>query len=230
MLMFWRVLCDRRMRFLVFCLVVMTAGMLMQIFLLAYYLAPFTAVFYGLGLQAMRHLRVAKLEGLQVGVGLVRIIVVLCIVLCGVRLVAGPLHIDMPEWPASAWNFNWWGPVEFGKARIQIEAKLEQMPGPQLAIVRYSPEHNPLDEWVYNAANIESSKVVWAREMSAEEDRALIDYYSGRQVWLVQPDADPPKISPYPAAPISSPVQPGAPSAARYVSQSAGEWKTDSRN
>jgi hypothetical protein len=64
-------------------------------------------------------------------------------------------------------------------------------------IVRYGPEHNPSNEWVYNAADIENSKVIWAREMSAAENLDLIRYYKDRTVWLVQPDMDPPNVSPY---------------------------------
>ena len=54
-----------------------------------------------------------------------------------------------------------------------------------------------MDEWVYNAANIDSSKVIWAREMDAANNLDLIRYYKDRQVWLVQPDAQPAKVSPY---------------------------------
>ena len=198
LLMFRRVLFDRRVHFLVECLGVMTAGMLLQIFFLAYYIAPFTVVFYGLGLQAMRHLRVAKAEGVRVGVGLVRMMVTLCVVLCAVRAVAGPLQLAMPKWPASAWNFNWYGPGDFGRQRAQVESALAGLPGRHLAIVRYSAEHNPLDEWVYNAADIDKAKVIWAREMRPEENLELMRHYRDRRVWLVEPDARPRMVGPYP--------------------------------
>ncbi len=76
--------------------------------------------------------------------------------------------------------------------------ELESLPGDQLAIVRYSSEHNPQDEWVYNAADINSSKVIWAREMDAANNRELFEYYKDRKVWLVQPDVYPNAVSPYP--------------------------------
>ena len=72
------------------------------------------------------------------------------------------------------------------------------MPGGQIAVVRYSPAHNPQDEWVYNAADIDQSKVIWAREMSPINNQELFQYYKDRKVWLVQPDAQPVAISPYP--------------------------------
>jgi hypothetical protein len=85
-----------------------------------------------------------------------------------------------------------------GVAREEVKRKLEQLPGKQLAIVRYSPQHSSLDEWVYNAPDIDGSKVVWAREMDAACNLELLRYYSDRTVWLVQPDLDPAAFSPYP--------------------------------
>jgi hypothetical protein len=125
LLMFRRVLRDRRTRFLVQCMGVMIAGLIVQIFLIPHYLAPFTAVFYALGLQAMRHLRLARIDGRPVGLGWVRLTVTLCVLLAGVRLFAVPLHLSIPEWPVSKWNDNWYGPDEFGKERAHIETGLE---------------------------------------------------------------------------------------------------------
>jgi hypothetical protein len=71
------------------------------------------------------------------------------------------------------------------------------MPGKQLVLVRYAQNHEVLDEWVYNSANLDSSKVIWAREMDAAHDRELLAYYPDRHVWLVEPDAGDPKLSSY---------------------------------
>lgn len=80
---------------------------------------------------------------------------------------------------------------------MNVEDSLEQKPGGQLAIVRYSPDHQPLDEWVYNDADIDRSKVIWARDMGAAENEELIRYYKDRTVWLVQPDTNPVSVTPY---------------------------------
>ncbi len=198
LIMMRRVFLDRRIRFLVLCLLILAAGMVIEIYLVAHYLAPFTAAFYAIGLQAMRHLRVWSPGGQPVGVTMVRLTIVFCIVLAGLRLFTGPLHIVIPEWPASEWADKWYGPEHFGVQRAQVEAGLEQLPGKQLAIVRYFPGHVQLDEWVYNRADIDGSKVVWAREMSAADNLELIHYYHDRKVWLVEPDAQPATVSPYP--------------------------------
>jgi hypothetical protein len=198
LLMSRRVFHDRRTHFLLICVAVLAAGMVIEIFLIPHYLAPFTVAFYALGLQAMRHLRVWRFEGRQVGLAMVRLLVTVCILMGGIRICAAPLDIQINQWPASFWTDRWYGPGDFGNARAQIQAKLQQMPGNQLAIVRYGMDHNALDEWVYNEPDIDASKVIWARGMSEDEDLELIHYYKGRQVWLVKPDLATPAISPYP--------------------------------
>ena len=195
-----RVILDRRIRFLILCVLVLTGGMAIEVFLLPQYLAPFTAAFYAIGLQAMRHLRLWSPENKPIGLALVRLIVTVCLVTAGLRLYAGPLHIALPEVPAAAWNFTWYGPDHFGTERLRIENGLEELPGKQLAIIRYSPQHNPFDEWVYNSADIEGSNVIWAREMDAANNRELLDHYKDRKAWLVQPDLQPATVMQYPTA------------------------------
>ena len=203
LLMVRRVFLDRRVRFPVICVAVMSAGMVIEIYLLAHYVSPFVGAFYAIGLQAMRHLRQWKPEGKPSGLTLVRLTVTLIVVMAGVRLFAQPLGMAPPEWPPSNWNFTWFGPEHFGRERAGIESALEKLPGQQLAIVRYGKKHEPLDEWVYNDADIDGSKVVWAREMDTADNLELIHYYPDRRVWLVEPDAIPARIEPYEAAGVS---------------------------
>jgi hypothetical protein len=198
LIMLRRVFIDKRVRFLVLCVLVLMAGMSLQIFLLPHYLAPFTAAFYAIGLQAMRHLRLWRFEGKPTGLALIRFIVTICVVMTGLRLFAGPLHLALPEYPAAAWNFTWYGPDHFGAERTRVEENLRQLPGNQLAIVRYSSQHNPFNEWVYNSAEIDSSKVIWAREMADVDNLELIRYYHDRRVWLVEPDVTPARVTEYP--------------------------------
>ena len=195
--MLHRVIRDRRMRLLVVGVLVLAAGLLIQIFLLPHYMAPFTAAFYALGLQCMRHLRLWMPEGKPVGKALVRMSVTVCLLVAALRLNAGPLHLALPEWPAGHWNFLWYGPDHFGTERQRIESDLDKESGKQLVLVRYSQQHNPFEEWVYNAADLDSSKVIWARDIDPAHNAELLNYYKDRRVWLVEPDKLPAVIAPY---------------------------------
>ena len=200
LIMLRRIFIDRRVRFLVLCVLVLMAGMAFQIFLLPHYLAPFTAAFYAIGLQAMRHVRQWRFEGKPTGLALVRWMVTICVVMTGLRLYAGPLHLALPEYPAAAWNFTWYGPDHFGTEKVRVEESLRQLPGNQLVIVRYSSLHNPFNEWVYNSADIDSSKIIWAREMDLADNLELTRYYRDRKVWLVEPDMTPATVTKYPVS------------------------------
>jgi hypothetical protein len=199
LLMVRRVFLDRRIRFLLVSVLVLAAGMVIEIYVLPHYVAPITAAFYAIGLQMMRHLRLWKPEGKLVGRTLVRMTVVSVVALAALRIFAGPIGIAPSEWPASGWNFEWWGPQQFGTERATIMASLDKMPEKQLVIVRYWGNHDPFDEWIYNAADIDASRVIWARDAGAAGNLELIRYYKNRKVWLVEPDAIPARVWPYPA-------------------------------
>ncbi len=53
------------------------------------------------------------------------------------------------EWPSNQGLWRWFGPGISGSERAQIEAGLEQRPGDQLVIVRFTAGHSPFDEWVH---------------------------------------------------------------------------------
>ena len=56
------------------------------------------------------------------------------------------------------------------------------------------------EEWVYNEADIDGAKVVWAREIDSAQNRKLFDYFKDRHVWLVEvgEGRSSPELSPYP--------------------------------
>jgi hypothetical protein len=198
LIMLRRVLLDRRIRFLVLCVAVLSVGMIIEVFLAPHYIAPFTAAFYAIGLQAMRHLWHWSPGSQKVGRTIVRLTVTLCILMAGLRSFDRTLQMPIHKLPISGWVFWWIGPDHFGQERAEVEGRLEQIPGGQLAIVRYSLNHDSMNEWVYNAAQIDDSKVIWARDMDAGHNLELIHHYPERNVWLVQPDEQPATVSPYP--------------------------------
>ncbi len=196
----YRVFLDRRLRLLSVCVGVAAASMLIGIFTFPHYLAPFTAAFYALGLQAMRHLRVWELKGKPIGKTMVRLSVAVCVVMGALSIFAEPLHLRLPEWPRLGWTTAWQNTGDEGLDRAGVNARLEQQPGQELAIVRYAKGHNPLDEWVFNAADLKQSKVIWARDEGSAANEELIRFYGNRKVWLVEPDTAPAIVIPYSAA------------------------------
>jgi hypothetical protein len=95
--------------------------------------------------------------------------------------------------------FETWDAINHGdpEGRIAINRRLEAQSGRQLVFVRYSPRHQ-FQEWVHNAADIDGSRIVWARDLGPEENQNLLRYYPNRTVWLLEPDAHPPLLIPYP--------------------------------
>ncbi len=71
--------------------------------------------------------------------------------------------------------------------------------------VHYTPRHL-FAEWVHNAADIDKSRIVWAQDLGPLENQKLQQYYPDRKVWLLEPDARPPRLEPY--QPPPSPVTP----------------------
>jgi hypothetical protein len=83
-------------------------------------------------------------------------------------------------------------------ARELAARELAKIPSQLLVFVRYYyPQHMFQEEWVYNAADIDGARVVWARDLGEPENQKLRDYYPGRTVLLLEPDFRPPRLSPY---------------------------------
>ena len=96
----------------------------------------------------------------------------------------------------------------FAFTRESIQSDLESRPEKALVVVKYGPDHNVHEEWVYNRAEIDAAKVVWARSMSAEKNQRLIDYFRDRAVYSLEPERGA-ELKPYTrdAAVADEPVQ-----------------------
>jgi hypothetical protein len=82
--------------------------------------------------------------------------------------------------------------------RIYVNRKLAAIPGKLLVFVRYLPKHIFQDEWVYNAADIDGARVVFARDLGTEANQRLRDYFPDRAVWLLEPDYPVPQVTWFP--------------------------------
>jgi len=167
-----------------------------------HYSAPATAAVVALVLVAMRTIRPWKWREKPVGRFVTRAVPSLCVILFAIAIVVGSLlptfKFEMlrasvlPSW-------CWQSPPNPGReAALQ---KVKQYPGRQLVIVHYSPNHiGDNNESVYNRANIESAKVVWAQDMGPKKNEELIRHFKNRRVWLYYADQQPLKLVPYTAA------------------------------
>ena len=176
---------DRKMRLLLITFLLVTAGALVVIWSNAHYAAPLTCLVFALIVQAIRYLRTFRIKARPVGVALSRAIVLLLVLDTGINTARG--ICDQLLWPCQG-----------DPSRTAVISKLEQTPGKHLVMVRYEPDnHNIHDEWVYNGAEIDNAKVLWARELDPEQNAKLFAYFKERKIWLVTPDTDNTYLEPY---------------------------------
>jgi len=192
------VLRDRRLRWLMLVAAVGSLGLLLPAWFNSHYAAPFTGLLYAVMLQGLRHLRWCRWRGQRTGLMLARAVPLICVLMIPVRLFARPLHINMQ----TSWRMTWSHATPGLHDRAKLLEQLEALPGQHLVIVRYKPDHDYHTEWVYNEANIDAAKVVWAREMDLQHNRELMNYFKGRVIWLLEADELPPRLSPYPGATV----------------------------
>jgi hypothetical protein len=156
-----------------------------------HYVAPVTCALYTLLMFCVRRVWLWKFDSSATGKSMVRVSVITCVLMLALRAAPRPPHLS-PVWLD---NNATPSPNQIERSRLLSLLELEH--GKQLVIVRYSPDHSPHEEWVYNGADINNAKVVWARELDPAGNTRLIEYFSDRLVWLLQPDENPPRLSPY---------------------------------
>jgi hypothetical protein len=160
------------MRALLVIFLCFTVALLLGTFMIGHYAAPAAAL---VAIIILSGLRLMRRMGPSIGALFVRVAVAVAML-----------------WSIFWWIafFNWIPPAtEYQLRRQVVQRQIEQTAGKHLLLVRYN-NHNPHEEWVYNGADLEGARIVWAREMSEEINRRLLTHYSDRQVWLIEPDAD----------------------------------------
>ncbi len=94
-------------------------------------------------------------------------------------------------------RYKWYGDEFYypHEARRMLD-RFDEMPGRVLLLVHLSQDHDPDEDWIVNDRDPAASKVVVARDLGEESDRALLRRFPGRQCWQVDADSEPPRAAP----------------------------------
>jgi hypothetical protein len=156
--------------------VALCAGVLVETYIQTHYLAPGAGLFALLGSLGLRVMRT------RAGTLGMPLVLLFTAVGCGHAV-------------ADAQHFFITGTIKNTRA---VAAELvSKHAGKHVVLVRYAPAHDTRDDSVFNAADIDASPVIWARDMGDAKNRELRDYYPDRTFWLWQPDVAPDAIKPY---------------------------------
>ena len=182
---------ESRFRWVAAALLLFALGANFYPFFYPHYIAALTCLFVLVSVTGLRELTRLRISSAREASWMI-------LALCGAHFVLWyGVHVFEVEamFPYETWDvINHTNPAR----RIAVNQALAEQPGKQLVIVRYSPRHIFQDEWVYNAADIDGARVVWARDLGATQNQELLKYYPDRTVWLLQPDEQPPSLEPYP--------------------------------
>ena len=179
---FWRLLKNRKARFLIAVWLSIAAGVALTVWFQRHYPAPATAAAFGLMVFAIRSLRQWKPGGRPVGLGMSRALV-------GLYFAFIPVNMSLSWHDHTIANECWWACTRAG-----FEEQLRAMPGKHLIVVRYTTQHHPGKEWVFNGADMEGAKVLWAREVPGADMAGFLACFKDRRLWLVEPDKEPPTL------------------------------------
>ena len=181
---------DKKMRLLVFTLALGALGVFAVTWSFPHYAAPFTCVIIALLVQSLRHLRTMRVSARPLAHDGSRAPRFSSCSLAPRRVLRRSNRQCAPN--ASGGHAK---ATSAGKSSRIASRKLR---GKHLIVVRYDPEnHNIHDEWVYNGAEIDTAKVLWARELDPTQNARLLAYFKDRHIWLVEPDTDNTELIPY---------------------------------
>jgi hypothetical protein len=174
---------QSKMRLPVLICAAMIAGFAVQTWTLPHYFSPATGALYILLVQCLRHIWICHTAYGRTGQALVRAVPMLACAMILLRVSAAAVNVQIePAWPR--------GNLE----RAKILRQLQQQPGLHLVILRYSMSHDVDHEWVYNDADINHAKIVWARDMGTNDNQELLNYFRDRKVWLLDGDSPDPRL------------------------------------
>jgi len=159
---------------------VLTIGLVSQTYLAIHYLAPITCFNSVFVVQAIRLWRWRNRKVGQV--------VLWLLPLLALASLLWSLHWAIKKDNPSIWF----------RQRARILEQLQRQNEKHLIVVSYGPQHSFNDEWVYNEADIDNAKVVWARSMNTRENCQLVNFFKDRRIWSLEVNNDNSIIEPMP--------------------------------
>jgi hypothetical protein len=145
-----------------------------------HYLSPAAVVIMLFLVQGLRYLSHWRWRGVALGSAMARTAWIPMSLVLLWRAYAGPTPLTGPDsYQYSSWCCQKTGAEE----RARVLAKLDATPGRHVVFVDFDRPKFDTFEWVYNGPDIDSSKVIFARDMGLEKNRELLDYYPGRHFW-----------------------------------------------
>jgi hypothetical protein len=143
-----------------------------------------SAVRQGLGKQSTRYpLR-----------AFVIVLPIACFIMLVVRVEA---RVNDWEIDTSSSDIDFLPTHDWSLRHAEIQQWLEKQPGQHLVFVRYFPQHDVNQEWVWNRADLMHAKVVWARDLGSAHNKLLLELMKERTVWSLLPDLPNPRLVPY---------------------------------
>lgn len=186
----WR---DRKILLPLVCVAV---SLLTAVVLAAYphYVAPATGCSLALTIQAFRHLRVKGRKTTRSGLTWSRIAILTLVIMLPIRALVDSRHLPNTEpghhsWSALGGNQGAW--------RAGMVRRLNQISGNHVVFVQYNRTRYLNTEWVYNDADIDRARIVWARDLGPIQNQEVLRYYPDRKAWLVTPDDAADALWPY---------------------------------
>lgn len=167
-------------------------GLAVETFSPPYYYAPISGALILVMIEALRLTASWRIAGKPVGQMISYATGFSCMATTLIAITLLVLKIPVSD----QLHYNWIGRSKVQDDRAAVARTLESMPGKHLVFVRYLPGHNEHVEWVWNRADIDASRVVWSRTMGNPKDLEMIRYFSGRKIWLVEPEMHPIQLIP----------------------------------
>lgn len=186
----WWLRRDSRLQLAALFLVLLIGALMLEVWFLPHYFTPLLPLAFILSLAGLRALRTWRWHGRRCGLFLVRATIMLGFL----SVVSSYVRLADPQGEGIIYTSP--GIRQFAAQKQQLAQQLGGIPGRHLVLVHYKANHQKGQEWVYNAADIEGARIIWARAMEAQQDRVLAEYYrqQGRTVWTLQADEEPPRL------------------------------------